>query len=128
MEAVGVRFRTKEERNNGAGEMPGTEGRTKHKVRLWVFRMQRRSKGDAKAKFLARGLGSGLSRETTVHKSQVRGSQKGREEEGEKGKRREGRKKEGGKGRERKDDCIVLTESKKSAWGVVRERGGEEVW
>lgn len=113
MEAVGVRFRTKEERNNGAGEMPGTEGRTKHKIRLWVFRMQRRSKGDAKAKFLARGLGSGLSRETRVHKSQVRGSQKGREEEGGKGRGgREGKRREG---RERKEDCIVLTESKKSA-------------
>ena len=108
MEAVGVRFRTRE-RNDGAGEMPGTEGRTKHKIRLWVFRMQRSSKGDMKAKFLARGLGSGLSRETTVRKSQVKGSQKGREEEG-------------GKGRERKEDCIVLTESKKSAWGVVRTR------
>lgn len=91
MEAVGVRFRTKEERNDGAGEMPGTEGRTKHKIRLWVFRMRRRSKGDMKAKFLARGLGSGLSRETTVHKSQVKGSQKGREEGGWEGKGKKGR-------------------------------------
>lgn len=49
MKAVEVRFRTKKERNDGAGEMPETEGRMKHKLRLWVFGMQRRSRGDMKA-------------------------------------------------------------------------------
>lgn len=71
------------------------QGRTKYRIRLWVFRMQRRSKGDRKAKFLAWSLGSSLSRETTVHKSQVRGHRK-------EGKRRE-RKGRGGEGREGKE-------------------------